>query len=89
MAKATILFAEDDTLLRNIYAKKFTMAGYDVRPAADGEEAIMLLSKEPTPDLVVLDISMPKADGFQVLERFPKTSRTYPVIMLTNFDLEE
>lgn len=88
MAKATILFAEDDTLLRNIYAKKFSLAGYDVRPAADGEEAIMLLSKEP-PDLAVLDISMPKVDGFQVLERFPKAQRKFPVILLTNFDLEE
>jgi len=89
MAKATIIFAEDDTLLRNIYTKKFTLAGYEVKPAADGEEAIMLLSKEPQPDMVVLDISMPKVDGFQVLERFPKSSRSFPVIMLTNFDLEE
>ncbi|MFA6039206.1 MAG: response regulator [Candidatus Peribacteraceae bacterium] len=88
MAKATILFAEDDTLLRNIYTKKFTMAGYDVRPAADGEEAIQLLS-QLNPDLLVLDISMPKVDGFQVLERFPKEQRKYPVVMLTNFDLEE
>ncbi|MEK7218036.1 MAG: response regulator [Patescibacteria group bacterium] len=88
MAKATLLFAEDDTLLRNIYTKKFTMAGYDVRPAADGEEAIQLLS-QLTPDLLVLDISMPKVDGFQVLERFPKEQRKYPVVMLTNFDLEE
>ncbi len=89
MAKATIIFAEDDTLLRNIYTKKFTLAGYEVKPAADGEEAILLLSKEPQPDMVVLDISMPKMDGFQVLERFPKSSRSFPVIMLTNFDLEE
>src|SRR3989339_1113275 len=89
MAKATIIFAEDDTLLRNIYTKKFPLAGYEVKPAADGEEAILLLSKEPQPDMVVLDISMPKMDGFQVLERFPKSSRSFPVIMLTNFDLEE
>lgn len=88
MAKASILFAEDDTLLRNIYTKKFTLAGYDVRPAADGEEAIQLLTQQ-APDMLVLDISMPKVDGFQVLERFPKAQRTYPVVMLTNFDLEE
>jgi DNA-binding response OmpR family regulator len=87
MSKSTIIFAEDDPLLRNIYLKKFSLAGYEVLPASDGEEAVKLI-KEKSPDLLVLDISMPKMDGFQVLELYPKASRTFPVILLTNFDTE-
>jgi two-component system response regulator ChvI len=87
MNKPSILFAEDDPLLRNIYVKKFSLAGYDVRPASDGEEALKAITENP-PDLAVLDISMPKMDGFQVLEHLPK-ARAFPVVLLTNFDLEE
>jgi DNA-binding response OmpR family regulator len=87
MATANIIFAEDDPLLRNIYVKKFTVAGYDVRSAGDGEEALKLITENP-PDLLVLDISMPKLDGFQVLEKLPP-ARAFPVILLTNFDMEE
>ena len=87
MAKATIVFSEDDTLLRAIYVKKFSQAGYEVVPASNGEEALHLVEQK-APDLLVLDISMPKLDGFQVLEKLPQP-RGFPVIMLTNFDSEE
>ncbi len=88
MPKATILFAEDDEVLRGIYMKKFTGADYAVVPATNGEEAISLIEKSP-PDLLVLDINMPKVDGFQVLEHFPKENRKYPIILLTNYDSDE
>jgi two-component system response regulator PrrA len=88
MGKPTLLIAEDDAVLRNLYEKKFSLEGFTVRTAADGEEAMKLIN-ELKPDLLICDIHMPKADGFQVLQNFPKASRQFPVIMLTNFDQAE
>ena len=85
MAGKNLLVAEDDAVLRSFYVKKFEIAGYTVRIAADGEEAVKAI-QEQKPDLLILDIHMPKMDGFQVLEQFPKESRGFPVVMLTNFD---
>ncbi|HVW67294.1 MAG TPA: response regulator [Candidatus Peribacteraceae bacterium] len=84
MAKADILIAEDDPVLRNLYIKKFSVAGYDIRAVEDGEQALKALT-EKAPDVLVLDIHMPKVDGFQVLEQYPVDKRTFPVVMLTNF----
>ena len=85
MAKPKILIAEDDALLRSIYQKKFALGGYDIQTVCDGEEALNVLATVK-PDMLILDINMPKVDGFQVLEHFPKETRTFPIIMLTNFD---
>lgn len=84
MAKADILIAEDDPVLRNLYIKKFSVAGYEIRAVEDGEQALKALT-DKIPDVLVLDIHMPKVDGFQVLEQYPKEKRTFPVVMLTNF----
>ncbi len=84
MAKANILIAEDDPVLRNLYVKKFTLAGYDIRTAEDGEMAWTAL-QEKRPDVLVLDIHMPKMTGFQVLEKLEQAGRDFPVIMLSNF----
>ena len=80
-----ILIAEDDAVLRSLYIKKFELGGYVVRACGDGEEAVMEVEKQ-APDIMILDIHMPKMDGFQVLERFPKQKRNFPIILLTNFD---
>ena len=85
MARGNILIVEDDPVLRNLYVKKFSLAGFEIRTGADGEEAIKLL-QEQAPDIMILDLHMPKIDGFGVLEKFPKEMRTYPVIILTNFE---
>lgn len=84
MTKPDILIAEDDPVLRNLYIKKFSVAGYPIRAVEDGEQALKELEVR-YPDVLVLDIHMPKMDGFQVLERFPKEKRAFPVVMLTNF----
>lgn len=84
MTKADILVAEDDPVLRNLYIKKFSVAGYAIRAVEDGEQAMQEITARP-PEVLVLDIHMPKMDGFQVLEQFPRETRTFPVIMLTNF----
>lgn len=85
MAKSKIIIAEDDTVLRDLYLRKFTADLYDIRTAANGQEALDLIAQEK-PDLVLLDINMPVLDGFGVLEKLPKAIRTFPIVMLTNFD---
>lgn len=80
---ADILFAEDDPVLREIYRKKFDIAGFAVRTAADGTETIALIEQK-TPDVLVLDINMPNVNGFDVLAKYPKETRGFPVVLLTN-----
>lgn len=88
MANADILIAEDDAVLREVYTKKFTISGYAIRTAQNGEEVVMEIQKK-TPDILILDINMPILDGFGVLEKFPKEARTFPIILLTNFGDEK
>lgn len=84
MPAFSILVGEDDVVLRNLYRKKFTMKGYDFREAADGEEVIRKVA-EKTPDVLILDVRMPKKDGMDVLRELPKYKRSFPIIILTNF----
>ena len=85
MAKRKIIIAEDDTVLRDLYLRKFATDTYDVRTASNGQEALDLIAKDK-PDLVLLDINMPVLDGFGVLEKLPKPERSFPIVMLTNFE---
>ncbi len=85
MALFKIIIAEDDTVLRDLYLRKFKTDIYDIRTASNGQEALDLVAKDK-PDLMLLDINMPVMDGFGVLEKLPRASRSFPVIMLTNFD---
>lgn len=84
MDNVDILIAEDDPVLRNLYIKKFSLAGYMIRAVENGQQAVKEIESHP-PTVAILDIHMPTMDGFHVLERFPPTARTFPVIMLTNF----
>jgi DNA-binding response OmpR family regulator len=84
MSKADILIAEDDAVLRNLYIKKFTLAGYEIRTAENGEEAMTAIEQKK-PAILILDIHMPKMTGFQVLEKLQQMGREFPVIMLSNF----
>ncbi|MEK7563222.1 MAG: response regulator [Patescibacteria group bacterium] len=86
--KADIVIAEDDAVLREVYQKKFSIAGYTIRLAENGEEAVALIAQK-MPDIAILDVHMPILDGFGVLEKFPRDKRTFPVIMLTNFGDEK
>ena len=85
MAKSTILIVEDDTVLRDLYLRKFSPEVYDVRMAGNGQEALELIAKS-RPDLVLLDINMPVLDGFGFLEKLPREQRSFPIVILTNFD---
>jgi len=80
-----ILAAEDDKLISNSLCDALTAAGFEAIPAYDGEEAVAKI-KEVLPDLVLLDIMMPKLDGISVLWELkanPATAKI-PVVALTN-----
>jgi len=83
--KIHILIIEDDAFLSNIYKTKFEMEGFKVSTADNGE-AGLADSKKKKPDIILLDILMPKMDGFTVLEELKKADETkdIPVILLTN-----
>lgn len=83
--KGTILLVEDDPFISGMYTTKLSLLGYTVQVAMDGVQGWDALQKE-RPDLVLLDIVMPKKDGFQVLAdlRADERFRTMPVILLTN-----
>ena len=85
MKKIKILLIEDDTFLLNMYATKFELEGYEIISADDGEKALKAVGKEK-PDIILLDILLPKMDGFEVLQELKKNEETkaVPVILLTN-----
>jgi DNA-binding NtrC family response regulator len=82
--KSSILVVDDEEALRTVLSSELENEGYTVAAAGDGDEAITTL-RDRTFDLVLLDIKMPRVDGFEVLrfikDRFPSTR----VIMLTGF----
>ena len=87
---AKILLVEDDAILVEMYQAKFELEGHDVRVATNGEECLTIL-KEFEPELILLDILMPKLNGFHVLKEIKKQPglRQIPVILLTNLGQAE
>jgi two-component system, OmpR family, response regulator RpaB len=76
-----ILVVDDEASIRRILETRLKMVGYEVLTASDGEEALDAFSKF-NPDLVILDVMMPKLDGYGVTREIRKTSET-PIIILT------
>jgi CheY-like chemotaxis protein len=87
---AKILLVEDDAILVEMYQAKFELEGHDVRIATNGEECLEVLTTYE-PELILLDILMPKLNGFHVLKEIKKQPklRTIPVILLTNLGQAE
>lgn len=81
MGKIKILVVDDDTNICELLRLYLEKEGYDVICAFDGKEALLKLSTE-NPSLVLLDIMLPKLDGWQVCREIRKTSQV-PIIMLT------
>jgi len=83
---AAILLVEDDSFISGMYFTKLTSLGFSVDVVEDGETAWKKLQQESLPDLILLDIVLPKMDGFEVLENLRKQDRTkdIPVVLLTN-----
>ena len=86
---ATILLAEDDRILRKAGEATLRKRGYAVIAAVDGEDALAK-AREHKPDLILLDVIMPKLQGFEVLASLKSdaATRDIPVIMLSNLQDE-
>lgn len=84
MAKK-ILIVEDEEIMYTLLQKKLTAEGYDVSVSRDGEEGLKKI-KEGKPDLILLDIVMPKKGGFEVMEEMQKNEslRNIPIIIISN-----
>lgn len=80
-SKQKILVADDEASIRRILEARLSMIGYEITTAADGEEAIAAFNKY-NPDLIVLDVMMPKIDGYGVTREIRRTSDV-PIIILT------
>src|SRR3989338_8934758 len=83
-----ILIAEDEKPMANALSLKLQSAGFETDVVNDGEAAIGAL-KDSTYDLLILDLVMPKRDGFAVLEELKKMNTTMPVIVASNLGQEE
>lgn len=85
-----ILLVEDDASLSQLYKIELELKGYQVVIAADGQEGLNLAAKEK-PDLVLLDVMMPRLNGLEALKRLKDNPETknIPVVVITNFGQEE
>ena len=83
-ASKRILICDDDPVILRLLQVNLELEGYDVLLAHDGEHALEMATKE-TPDLVILDIMMPRLDGYQTCERLKKDGKTkdIPVVFLS------
>src|SRR5882672_6100533 len=81
---ATILIIDDDPTTLGLLRTRLENAGYKVKHATDGEEGQSKAEKE-RPDLVILDVRMPRVDGWQVCRALKSNPATHqcPIIMLT------
>jgi DNA-binding response OmpR family regulator len=85
-----ILVVEDETFLVKIYTVKLKREGFDVSIATDGEQAVKMAT-ELKPDIILLDLILPKMNGFEALEKMrlnPDLKKT-PVIVLSNLGQDE
>lgn len=86
-----VLVAEDDQFLASAYRVKLTKAGFEVKIARDGQEAITALQENFTPDVILLDLIMPVKDGFSTLQEIKANPAwaTIPVIVASNLGQKE
>lgn len=90
MDKKRILLVDDEEDLVVTISMRLEANNYDVIPAYDGQEGLKK-AREEKPDLIILDIMMPKLDGYQVCRmlKFDRTLNKIPIIMLTAMSQEE
>ncbi len=84
------MLVEDDQMISTMYQTKFSMEGYTIEVASDGAAGLEKV-KTTKPDVILLDIILPKLDGFAILKEIksnPETAKI-PVILLTNLGQDE
>ena len=90
MTKSRILIAEDELHLREVLHLQLELAGFEVFEGCDGQEAVEL-AERVRPDVILLDVMMPRMDGYEALRRLRAsyTTRFIPIIMLTAKDTKQ
>jgi putative two-component system response regulator len=88
--RVQVLLVEDDQEFAEMYRLKLEADGYEVRIAGDGEEGLAMAVDDP-PDLIFLDIRMPRLGGLEMLERLraEPTTESLPVVILSNYGEDE
>jgi CheY-like chemotaxis protein len=86
-AKRKVCIVDDEENIREIYSTAFSKSGYDVVTAADGEEGLKVI-REQSPDIALIDITMPKMDGMELLRELKKDPdlQQIPIIIMSNND---
>lgn len=84
MDAKTILLVDDDFTLREMYGERLKAEGFQIVQASDGEEALRM-AKDSKPNVILLDIMMPKINGFDVLKQLKADDelKEIPVLILT------
>lgn len=87
----SVLIIEDDFYVTRAYSIKLEKEGINVMSVSDGEAAVDLLKKNNLPDLIVLDLMLPKKSGFEVLSEIRANAqwKNVPVIVLSNIGAQE
>jgi DNA-binding response OmpR family regulator len=80
----TILLVEDDKNQRLLYEMELRQEGYEVVTASNGKEALEII-KEKLPDIIIMDINMPKMDGIDTMGRILSKNKEIPVIINTAY----
>jgi len=83
-----ILIAEDEKPMARALELKLNNAGFEAKAVYNGQEALDILEKEPY-DILLMDLIMPKVDGFKVLETLKQRGSKMPVIVLSNLSQDE
>lgn len=82
--KPRVMIVEDDATLLHMYTEKFTIEGFEIIPASNGEIAYSAI-KSQLPDCILLDLHIPKIDGLSLIEKLEKEGVSLPpVLALTN-----
>jgi CheY-like chemotaxis protein len=81
---STILLIDDNEDFRKLLAEALTMWGYNAAEAVDGAQAMSII-EQFSPDLVIVDLDMPKMDGLEFTKRIKEINPKFPVIMVTAY----
>ncbi|MEI6378844.1 MAG: response regulator [Candidatus Falkowbacteria bacterium] len=88
MKKLKVLIIEDEPMIAEMYKLQFSLDGYEVVLAKDGEEGLKAVAKEK-PDLILLDIIMPNVDGYEVLRKIRANKETAQLLVCIVSNLEQ
>ncbi|MEE9605120.1 MAG: response regulator [Candidatus Scalindua sp.] len=80
----TILLAEDDKNQRLLYEQELGLEGYEIRTAIDGKDALKKVQEHP-PDIIIMDIDLPKMEGIEAMGRIISKHKGIPIIINTAY----